>query len=166
MKNVKSRLAAAWSRVPAVVKTQAAHVVLTFVVAFVAVAAPAVPSLYAAVQLGSLPSLSVIHALVVAAFAAALKATIPTVRAGAVASVSGIYHGLKGRQAARLQRAVEAYLVIKAAAQVAETAKAQETTQAVVNAAVLQAPTQAGWAEPVGQVAVPDAVAPVVGVTD
>jgi ABC-type transport system involved in cytochrome bd biosynthesis fused ATPase/permease subunit len=126
MKQLVARLRAVWSRVPAPVKTQALHVFLTFVVAFVAVAAPAVPALYASALAGHLPALAVVKALIAAAVAAGLKAAIPAFRAAVVALVQGAVGWVKARQAARLHKAVEAYLAVKAEAdrQAAEQAAA------------------------------------------
>lgn len=133
MKNLKTKVAAAWSKVPASVKTQGWHVALTFAVAFAAVAAPAIPALVQNVEGGKLPDMDVVHALVVAAIAAGVKAAIPVARASVVLLVGSFTSWVKTRKSDKLQKAVEAYLVVKAAAD------AQKVADEAAKAAVVQA---------------------------
>lgn len=116
MKNLFRKVASAWSKVPAAVKTQGNHVALTFAVAFVAVAGPALPSIYDKLQVGTFPSLDVLRSLAVAAAAAGLKAAVPAVRAAVVVLVQKYITARKASKAAKLAKAVQEYLTIKAAA--------------------------------------------------
>lgn len=117
------KVAAAWSKVPAALKSEGGHVALTFAVTFAATAAPAVPALLDNLQVGKFPDLSVVKAVVVAAAAASLKASIPVVRAAVVALVSKFIASRSSHKQAQLAKAVSEYLTIKAAV---ESAAAQQ----------------------------------------
>lgn len=94
MKKVK----AIWGKVPAGFKKQAGHVLSVFVVTFVATAAPAVPEVLSQFNVGKVPSLSSVHAVVAAAFAASLRASIPVARVAIVKAAFAVvrYEERKG----------------------------------------------------------------------
>lgn len=80
MKKIK----AIWAKIPEGFKAQAGHVVYVFAVTFVATASPALPNVLSEINVGHVPSLSSVRAVVAASFAAGIRAAIPAARAAFV----------------------------------------------------------------------------------
>lgn len=91
LSSLKAKVAALLARIPAVAKTEAKHVALTFVAAFTAVAGPLLPELLRT------PSFGMAKALLTAAIAAGVKAAIPAARS----ALSRLIAKLAARRAAK-----------------------------------------------------------------
>jgi hypothetical protein len=78
------KVKALWAKIPRGFRKETVRVAGVFATTFVATAAPAIPYVLGQVNVGKVPSLSSIHAVVTASFAAALRAAVPVARVALV----------------------------------------------------------------------------------